>query len=69
VVQSGTLFTRGAFDAAAWQAALPLAICGSVTFFVGVRLRARADPSRYRGWLKVTLAAMAFLLLVRVASI
>ncbi|MGE0800408.1 MAG: sulfite exporter TauE/SafE family protein [Lautropia sp.] len=67
VVQSGTLLAHGAFDAAVWQAALPLSLAGAATFFIGVRLRGRVDPSRYRGWLKATLAVMALLLMVRVA--
>jgi uncharacterized membrane protein YfcA len=66
VVQSGTLMLRGAFDAAVLQAAVPLSIAGAATFFAGVRLRARFDPSRYRGWLKATLAFMALMLLFRV---
>ncbi|MGE0798468.1 MAG: TSUP family transporter [Lautropia sp.] len=68
VVQSGTLLAHGAFDAAVWQAALPLSLAGVATFFIGVRLRDRVDPSRYRGWLKATLAAMVLLLVLRVAG-
>ena len=41
--------------------------------FSGVRLRSRyepsrCEPSRYRSWLKATLAFMALMLLVRLAK-
>ena len=36
--------------------------------FGGVRLRSRYEPSRYRTWLKATLAFMALMLLVRLAK-
>ena len=67
VVQTGALGARGAFDPGVLQAALPLALAGAATFFSGVRLRSRFEPSRYRGWLKATLAFMALLLILRVA--
>jgi uncharacterized protein len=67
VVQSGALALRGSFDAGVLQAALPLSVAGAATFFCGVRLRSRFEPSRYRGWLKATLAFMALMLLLRVA--
>lgn len=68
LVQSGALAARGALDAAVWQAAIPLGLVGATTFFVGVRLRSRFDPSRYRGWLKATLAFMALMLIFRVST-
>jgi uncharacterized membrane protein YfcA len=67
VVQTGALTLRGAFDEGVLQTALPLSAAGAATFFSGVRLRGRFDPSRYRGWLKATLAFMALTLLLRVA--
>jgi uncharacterized membrane protein YfcA len=67
VVQTGALSLRGAFDEGVLQTALPLSAAGAATFFAGVRLRSRFDPSRYRGWLKATLAVMALTLLLRVA--
>jgi len=67
IVQTGALTLRGAFDEGVLQTVLPLSAAGAATFFSGVRLRARFDPSRYRGWLKGTLAFMALMLLVRVA--
>ena len=67
-LQSVLMAQRGAFDAVALSAVLPLAAAGTAGFFAGLRLRARFDPSRYRGWLKATLGAMAAWLVVRVAS-
>jgi uncharacterized membrane protein YfcA len=66
VVQSGVLTMRGAFDQAVLQTVVPLSLAGAATFFVGVRLRSRFDPRRYRGWLKATLAFMVLMLLLRV---
>ena len=66
LVQSAALFRAGAFDAVTLQPALPFSLAAVATFVVGVRLRQRFDPARYRGWLKATLAVMAMLLLIRV---
>lgn len=66
LVQSAALYQAGAFDAAVLQLALPYSLASAAMFVVGVRLRRRFDPSRYRGWLKATLWVMALLLLVRV---
>lgn len=63
IVQSGVLVVHGAFDAGVWQSALPLVATMVAAFVVGMRLRARFDSSRYRGWLKATLALMVGLLL------
>ncbi len=49
------------------EAALPIAAVGVAFYFAGLRLRQRADPARYRGWLKATLALMAAGLVLRVA--
>ncbi len=68
VVQSGALIQIGAFDAAVLQVAVPISLASAVTFVVGARLRRRFDSSRYRGWLKITLAVMVVLLLLRVAT-
>lgn len=68
LVQTAALARIGAFDAGAWQAALPLCATGAAMFFVGVKLRSRFDPSRYRGWLKGTLAFMVAMLVFRVAT-
>ena len=68
LVQSGALQRAGAFDAAVLQVALPISLCSAATFVAGVRLRRRFDSSRYRGWLKITLAVMVVLLLARVAT-
>jgi uncharacterized membrane protein YfcA len=65
-LQAVLMAQRGAFDAAALAAVLPLAAAGTAGLLVGLRLRARFDASRYRGWLKATLAAMAAWLVVRV---
>jgi hypothetical protein len=65
-LQAAMMAQRGAFDASVLAAVLPLAAAGTAGFFVGLRLRARVDPSRYRGWLKATLAAMAAWLVIRV---
>jgi uncharacterized membrane protein YfcA len=59
---------RGAFDASALAAALPIALAGAGAYHVGLRLRARFDPSRYRGWLKATLGLMAAGLVLRVIA-
>ena len=67
-VQAVLMARHGAFDATALAAMLPLAAAGSAGFLAGLRLRGRFDPSRYRGWLKATLAAMAAWLVLRVAS-
>ena len=66
-VQAVLMAQRGAFDATVLAAALPLAAAGTAGVFAGLRLRARFDPSRYRGWLKATLAAVAAWLVLRVA--
>jgi len=66
-VQSLLMAQRGAFDATVLQATLPIAAVGVVGYFAGLRLRQRADPARYRGWLKATLALMAAGLVLRVA--
>ena len=66
-VQAGLMAQRGAFGVLALQALVPLAATGVVAYFVGLRLRQRFDPSRYRGWLKAMLAVMAAGLVVRVA--
>lgn len=68
LVQAAELTRIGALDAAVWQAALPLCATGAAMFFLGVRLRARFDPARYRGWLKGTLALMVALLVLRVLT-
>jgi uncharacterized membrane protein YfcA len=67
-VQAALMAQHGAFDAPVLGAALPLALAGALAYAVGLRLRSRVDPSRYRGWLKATLAAMAAALVVRVAA-
>jgi uncharacterized membrane protein YfcA len=67
-VQTGLMAQRGAFDASVLMAALPLGAVGVAMYFGGARLRRRADPSRYRGWLKAMLAVMAAGLVVRVAA-
>lgn len=59
---------RGAFDASTLAPVLPIAVAGTVAYWTGLRLRARFDPSRYRGWLKATLALMATGLVLRVVS-
>lgn len=64
-VQAVLMAQRGAFDATVLAAALPLAAAGTAGVFAGLRLRARFDPSRYRGWLKATLAVVAAWLVVR----
>ena len=66
-VQSLLMAQRGALDASVLQAALPIAAIGVAFYFAGLRLRQRADPARYRGWLKATLALMAAGLVLRVA--
>jgi uncharacterized protein len=66
-VQSLLMAQRGAIDASVLQATLPIAAIGVVGYFAGLRLRQRADPARYRGWLKATLALMAVGLVLRVA--
>jgi uncharacterized membrane protein YfcA len=66
-LQSVLMAQRGAFDATALSAVLPIAAVGTAGFALGMRLRARFDPSRYRGWLKATLGAMAAWLVLRVA--
>jgi uncharacterized membrane protein YfcA len=66
--QSLLMAQRGAFDAVSLQPVLPIAAAGAVAYFTGLRLRARFDPSRYRGWLKATLALMAAGLVLRVAA-
>jgi uncharacterized protein len=67
-VQAVFMAERGAFGPLAFQAFVPLALTGSIAYFVGLSLRQRFNPSRYRGWLKATLALMAAGLLIRVAS-
>ena len=59
---------RGAFDAGTLAPVLPIAVTGVAAYWTGLRLRARFDPSRYRGWLKATLALMAAGLVLRVVS-
>jgi NADH:ubiquinone oxidoreductase subunit 6 (subunit J) len=49
------------------QATLPVGAVGVAFYFAGLSLRQRADPARYRGWLKATLALMAAGLVLRVA--
>ena len=66
-LQAAMMAPRGAFDATVLAAVLPLAAAGTGGLLLGLRLRARFDPSRYRGWLKATLAAMAAWLVLRVA--
>ena len=66
-VQSLLMAQRGAFDAAVLAAVVPIASVGVTGYFAGLRLRRRFDPSRYRGWLKATLALMAVGLVLRVA--
>ena len=58
-LQAVLMAQRGAFDATALAAVLPIAAFGTAGFVAGLRLRARFDPSRYRGWMKATLGAMA----------
>jgi uncharacterized membrane protein YfcA len=67
-VQSLLMAQRGAFDATALQAVLPLAASGIAGYFSGLWLRGRFDPARYRGWLKATLALMSVGLVARVLS-
>jgi uncharacterized membrane protein YfcA len=67
-VQTVLMAQRGAFDESVLVAAVPLAVVGIVGYQYGARLRGRADPSRYRGWLKATLALMAAGLVLRVVA-
>jgi uncharacterized membrane protein YfcA len=67
-VQAVLMARHGAFDATVLSATLPLAALGLAGYAAGFALRRRADPSRYRGWLKATLALMAVGLVVRVAA-
>ena len=67
-VQAVLMAQHGAFDAPALAAVLPLALAGAAGYAAGLWLRRRVDPSRYRGWLKATLAAMAAALVARVAT-
>ena len=67
-VQALLMAQRGALDAAALVAALPLGALGVAGYVLGLRLRARFDPARYRGWLKAMLAVMAVSLVLRVLS-
>jgi hypothetical protein len=66
--QSLLMYQHGALGPLSWQVLVPLAVAGGGCYFIGLALRARFDPSRYRGWLKATLGVMAVALLVRVAA-
>jgi hypothetical protein len=66
-LQAALMARHGAFDAEVLAAVLPIAAAGTAGLVAGLRLRSRFDPSRYRGWLKATLAAMAAWLVIRVA--
>lgn len=65
-VQALMMAQRGAFDASVLAPVLPIAAMGVAAYWTGMRLRARFDPSRYRSWLKATLALMAAGLVLRV---
>jgi len=67
-IQALLMAQRGALGALALQALVPVAAAGITGYLIGLRLRSRFDPSRYRTWLKVTLALMAAALLLRVAA-
>lgn len=67
-IQAVLMARQGAFDAPVLAAVLPLATLGLAGYAVGFALRRRADPSRYRGWLKVTLALIAVGLVLRVLA-
>lgn len=67
-IQAVLMAQHGAFDARVLAAALPLAAVGALGYAGGLALRRRADPARYRGWLKATLAAVAVALVVRVLA-
>lgn len=66
-VQAVMMAQRGAIGPAVLAATLPLAVAGFAGYRTGLRLRARADPARYRGWLKAMLALMSAGLVLRVA--
>lgn len=67
-VQTVLMAQRGAFDVVAVTAVLPLGAAGVLGYVAGMRLRRRADPARYRDWLKATLAIMAVGLVIRVLA-
>jgi uncharacterized protein len=67
-VQAVLMYGRDAFGPATWQALLPLSVAGSMAYFTGLACRRRFDPSRYRGWLKATLALVAVGLVLRVVT-
>lgn len=67
-VQALLLAQRGVLTGAVLQVAVPLAVAGALAYASGLALRRRFDPSRYRAWLKWTLAAVAAVLVLRVLS-
>lgn len=67
-VQAVLMARHGAFDGGVLAATLPIAVLGLAGYAGGFALRRRADPARYRGWLKAMLAVMALGLVARVAA-
>ncbi len=65
--QAATLAWAGEITRLTLIATLPLTVIALVFLLVGVRLRSRAHPEQYYGWLNKTLLAMALILFAQVA--
>ena len=66
-IQAALLANHGAFSHALLVTCIPLSMAATAGFSLGLHLRRRNDPERYRVWLKQTLALMAVILLARAA--
>ena len=65
MAQAALLASHGAYTAPMLVTIAPLSLIAVAAFAIGLRLRARHDPARYRAWLKLALALMVMTLLGR----